>query len=87
MVPVSYTHLDGGVDGQRVPTHSRQRVAGLAPAAGTGRGNVDPVSYTHLDVYKRQDWDFGALRRHYQGWLTTDADFRYTVADFDNRCV
>ncbi len=25
-----------------------------------------------------------ALRRHYQGWLTTDDDFRYTVADFDN---
>ena len=32
----------------------------------------------------KDDWDFGALRRHYQGWLTTDADFRYTVADFDN---
>ena len=26
------------------------------------------------------DWDFGGLRRHYLGWLCTDADFRYTTA-------
>ena len=24
------------------------------------------------------------ISKHYQGWLTTDADFHYTVADFDN---
>ena len=32
----------------------------------------------------KDEWDFGALRRHYLGWLTTDEDFHYTVADYDN---
>ena len=38
------------------------------------------------DIYGVSKVQLGTdyLRRHYQGWLTTDADFRYTVADFDN---
>ena len=32
----------------------------------------------------KDEGDFGALRRHYQGWRTTDADFHYTVADYDS---
>ena len=48
------------------------------------RENIDSSCSQFLAGDVKDDWDFGALRRHYQGWLTTDADFRYTVADFDN---
>ena len=48
------------------------------------RENIDSSCSQFLAGEVKDDWDFGALRRHYQGWLTTDADFRYTVADFDN---
>ena len=48
------------------------------------RENIDSSCKQFLAGDVKDEWDFGALRRHYQGWLTTDADFRYTVADFDN---
>ena len=48
------------------------------------RENIDSSCSQFLAGDVKDDWDFGALRRHYQGWLTTDADFRYTVTDFDN---
>ena len=48
------------------------------------RENIDSSCKQFLAGDVKDEWDFGALRRHYQGWLTTDADFRYTVTDFDN---
>ena len=48
------------------------------------RENIDSSCAQFLSGDVKDEWDFGALRRHYQGWLTTDADFHYTVADFDN---
>ena len=48
------------------------------------RENIDSSCAQFLAGDVKDDWDFGALRRHYQGWLTTDADFRYTVEDFDD---
>ena len=47
------------------------------------RENIDSSCDQFLAGDVKDDWDFGALRRHYQGWLTTDEDFHYTVADFD----
>ena len=29
----------------------------------TGRGSIRPVSYTHLDVYKRQEQDIATLEK------------------------
>ena len=66
VVPVSYTHLD--VYKRQRSAHPADRAAGLYGAAGkilTGGkappgkggghgGGYIPVSYTHLDVYKRQ---------------------------------
>ncbi len=46
--------------------------------------NIDSSCSQFLAGDVKDEWDFGALRRHYLGWLTTDADFRYTVADLDN---
>ena len=48
------------------------------------RENIDSSCAQFLSGDVKDEWDFGALRRHYQGSLTTDADFRYTVADFDD---
>ena len=48
------------------------------------RENIDSSCSQFLAGDVKDDWDFGALRRHYQGWLTTDADFHYTVADYDS---
>ena len=48
------------------------------------RENIDSSCAQFLSGDVKDEWDFGALRRHYQGWLTTDADFHYTIADFDN---
>ena len=48
------------------------------------RENIDSSCAQFLSGDVKDEWDFGALRRHYQGWLTTDADFHYTVADFDD---
>ena len=48
------------------------------------RENIDSSCAQFLSGDVKDEWDFGALRRHYQGWLTTDADFHYTVADFDS---
>ena len=48
------------------------------------RENIDSSCAQFLAGDVKDDWDFGALRRHYQGWLTTDADFHYTVADYDS---
>ena len=51
------------------------------------RENIDSSCKQFLAGDVKDEWDFGALRRHYQGWLTTDADFRYTVADYDSLSV
>ena len=48
------------------------------------RENIDSSCGQFLAGDVKDEWDFGALRRHYQGWLTTDEDFHYTVADFDD---
>ena len=39
------------------------------------RENIDSSCSQFLAGDVKDDWDFGALRRHYQGWLTTDIDF------------
>ena len=48
------------------------------------RENVDSSCAQFLAGDVKDDWDFGALRRHYLGWLTTDADLHYVVADFED---
>ncbi len=48
------------------------------------RENIDTSCQQFLAGDVKDDWDFGALRRHYQGWLTTDSDFHYDVKDFDD---
>ena len=48
------------------------------------RENIDSSCDQFLAGDVKDDWDFGALRRHYLGWLTTEEDFHYTVADFDD---
>ena len=47
------------------------------------RENIDSSCDQFLAGDVKDDWDFGALRRHYLGWLTTEEDLHYTVADFD----
>ena len=47
------------------------------------RENIDSSCSQFLAGDVKDDWDFGALRRHYLGWLTTEEDLHYTVADFD----
>ena len=46
--------------------------------------NIESSCKQFLTGDVKDEWDFGALRRHYLGWLTTDEDFHYTVADYDN---
>ena len=46
--------------------------------------NIESSCKQFLAGDVKDEWDFGALRRHYLGWLTTDADFHYTVADYDS---
>ena len=48
------------------------------------RENIDSSCAQFLAGDVKDDWDFGALRRHYLGWLTTDADLHYDVADFED---
>ncbi len=48
------------------------------------RENIDSSCDQFLAGDVKDDWDFGALRRHYLGWLTTEEDLHYTVADFDD---
>ena len=48
------------------------------------RENIDSSCAQFLAGDVKDDWDFGALRRHYLGWLTTEEDLHYTVADFDD---
>ena len=68
---VSYTHLNRGrpykfaISGNR----SALTLAGLVPSAGLSArpahaagGTLAPVSYTHLDVYKRQE--YGAFLKY-----------------------
>ena len=47
------------------------------------RENIDSSCDQFLAGDVKDDWDFGALRRHYLGWLTAEEDLHYTVADFD----
>ena len=51
-VPVSYTHLAQALD-------VAVDVALVAGLAGDAEGVEQPVSYTHLDVYKRQQHHLG----------------------------
>ena len=51
------------------------------------RENIDSSCKQFLAGDVKDEWDFGALRRHYQGWLTTEEDFHYTVADYDSISV
>ena len=46
--------------------------------------NIESSCKQFLAGDVKDEWDFGALRRHYLGWLTTDADFHYTVADYNS---
>ena len=48
------------------------------------RENIDSSCAQFLAGDVKDDWDFGALRRHYLGWLTTDTDLHYDVADFED---
>ena len=48
------------------------------------RENIDSSCKQFLAGDVKDEWDFGALRRHYAGWLTKDEDFRYTVEDYDH---
>ena len=48
------------------------------------RENIDSSCDQFLAGDVKDDWDFGALRRHYLGWLTTEEDLHYTVTDFDD---
>ena len=48
------------------------------------RENIDSSCDQFLAGDVKDDWDFGALRRHYLGWLTTDTDLHYDVADFED---
>ena len=51
------------------------------------RENIDSSCQQFLSGDVKDEWDFGALRRHYLGWLTTEADLHYTVADYDDLTV
>ena len=42
------------------------------------RENIDSSCALFLAGDIPEEWDFRALRRHYMGWLTNDADFRFT---------
>ena len=42
------------------------------------RDNIDSSCALFLAGEDKDTWDFAALRRHYKGWLATDADFHYT---------
>ena len=58
--PVSYTHLRDALCpgcGRPHPVYGRRRGGGGRPCKAADRppaGTAHPVSYTHLDVYKRQ---------------------------------
>ena len=45
------------------------------------RDNVDSSCALFLAGEDKATWDFAALRRHYNGWLTTDSDFHYTDSE------
>ena len=75
MVPVSYTHLHARHLGADILAVHDLIVAalrllhgdlGLFKVGGSVRAvdGVEPVSYTHLDVYKRQDIDRVAEQPH-----------------------
>jgi preprotein translocase subunit SecA len=51
------------------------------------RENIESSCHQFLAGDVKDEWDFGALRRHYMGWLTSESDFRYTVDDYDNLSV
>ena len=69
ITPVSYTHLDvykrqvmklgdnsANMNVETVPTGSLSLDIALG-LGGLPKGRIIAVSYTHLDVYKRQTWD------------------------------
>ena len=51
------------------------------------RENIDSSCQQFLSGDVKDEWDFAALRRHYLGWLTTEADLHYTVEDYDSLTV
>ena len=71
---IIYGHRRKVLDGEDISTEMHKML----------RENIDSSCAQFLSGDVKDEWDFGALRRHYQGWLTTDADFHYTVADFDD---
>ena len=63
-----------GVEGEELFVGDEREVAGRERTGSCcGGAGVGPVSYTHLDVYKRQVVSslhrLGKLARHGQGWL------------------
>ncbi len=48
------------------------------------RENIDSSCASFLAGDIPEEWDVNALRRHYLGWLTTDADFHYTEEERRN---
>ena len=51
------------------------------------RENIDSSCQQFLAGEVKDEWDFDALRRHYLGWLTTEADLHYAVSDYDSLSV
>ena len=49
------------------------------------RENIDSSCALFLAGDVPEEWDFRALRRHYLGWLTNDADFRFTEEERRNQ--
>ena len=52
-----------------IKTHTKKRPK-IAVVLGSGLGTV---SYTHLDVYKRQKYDLVAVHKQGLGWVNMDS--------------
>ena len=73
----NFTKADGmeALPGSLAIGHVRYSTAGSKGA--TASRDVQPGSYTHLDVYKRQAYDTGATREEHKA----DADFHEAIAE------
>ncbi len=47
------------------------------------RDNIEGSCAVFLSGELAEEWDFAALRNHYQGWLTTPEDFHFSVAELE----
>ena len=72
--PIENRMITNTLDGEDISTEMHKML----------RENIDSSCAQFLAGDVKDDWDFGALRRHYLGWLTTDADLHYDVADFED---